>query len=63
MDDGLTLLARMITSQEEILLGRWRDLITEAGGTGGGRVKDAELRKQCRDFLSALAAALDGGAG
>ena len=62
MDEGFVILARIIASGGDALLGRWRELLVEAGGGGGGRIKDAELQKQCRDFLSALGSALEGGA-
>ena len=52
-------LARLIESQREDLLSRWRQLLA---GSGAGRIKDAELQKQCRDFLAAIGTALDGGA-
>ena len=62
MDEGLVILARIIANGGDALLGRWRELLVEAGGGGGGRIKDAELQKQCRDFLNALRSALEGGA-
>ncbi len=63
MDEGLTVLARLIASKRDDLLARWRQLLGESGGAGTGRIKDAELQKQCRDFLAAISAALDEGAG
>ena len=63
MDDGLAILARIVAANGDALLGRWRELVVEAGGTGGGRIKEAELAKQCRDFLNALGTGLEGGAG
>lgn len=61
MDQGLTILARLIETRAEVLLARWRDLLVEAGASGGGRIKDAELQKQCRDFLAAIGTALNAG--
>lgn len=58
MDEGLAMLARIIEQGSDTLLARWRVLLVEAGATGGGRIKDAELQTQCRDFLVAVAAAL-----
>ncbi len=62
MEEGLTVLARIVETKGDALLARWRELLAEAGATGGGRIKDAELQKQCRDFLAALGAGLTGGA-
>jgi rsbT co-antagonist protein RsbR len=62
MEAGLSILARIAGGDTEALLIRWRDLIVEAGGRGGGRMRDSELQTQCRDFLAALIDALQSGA-
>ena len=61
MDDGLTILARIIDTDSETLLARWRDLLGTADGVGAGRIKDADLQRQCREFLKGLSAALRSG--
>ena len=50
---GQEALASLVAERQEVILARWRELLTAAGG-GGGRIKDAELQKQCRDFLTAF---------
>ena len=62
MNEGLTILARIIERDRDALLARWRDLLVGGGGAGGGRIKEVELQKQCRDFISALHIALASGA-
>ena len=59
---GLQTLAQIVASDGAIILKRWRELLTEAGASGGGRIKDAELQKQCSDFLKAFETALSAGA-
>ncbi len=60
-DSGQDALASLVVQKQEALLARWRERL-QADGGGGGRIKDAELQKQCRDFLAALAAGLGAGA-
>ena len=62
MDEGLAFLARAIEVNSDALLAGWRSKLGEAGGAGSGRIKDAELQKQCRDFLSAVGTGLGAGA-
>ena len=50
-------LASLVQDRRTEILARWRELLMATGG-GGGRIKDAELQKQCRDFLNALAKVL-----
>ena len=54
-------LSSLVIGRQDEILARWRELLTATGG-GGGRIKDAELQKQCRDFLSRFAQGLSGGA-
>ena len=60
-NDGLRALTQIIADKQTQILARWHDLLTVAGG-GGGRIKTAEIQKQCADFLSSLRTALSGGA-
>ena len=46
-------LASLVQDRRTEILARWRELLMATGG-GGGRIKDAELQKQCRDFLDGL---------
>ena len=58
MEDGLTILARIIATKGDDLQVRWRELL---GQFSGGRIKESELQTQCRDFLGALSKALSSG--
>ena len=58
--DGDALIAAAIDGRAAVL-SRWREMLTTSGG-GGGRIKDAELQTQCRDFLAAFAQGLSSGA-
>ena len=60
-DVALAALASLFVDRQDAVLARWRDLLASTGG-GGGRIKDAELQKQCRDFLAAFASGLNAGA-
>jgi rsbT co-antagonist protein RsbR len=51
-------LAGIIASGEQDILSAWLRHLKEAGATGGGRIREAELQTQCRDFLSVLRQAL-----
>ena len=58
-DDGsLAVLTRLLKENEDAILARWRELLMASGG-GSGRLKEAELLKQCRDFLSSLVSAFE----
>lgn len=59
---ALSIFERLIQTDMDALLARWRDLIVSAGGTGGGRIKESELQRQCRDFLAALMEGVRSGA-
>lgn len=62
MENGLTMLARVIGNGKTNILTRWREVLVANGGNGDGRIKDAELNKQCSDFLTAVTDALEAGA-
>ncbi|WP_046866038.1 STAS domain-containing protein [Microvirga massiliensis] len=47
-------LAQIVASSEQNILSDWMRHLKNAGATGGGRISEAELQTQCRDFLSAL---------
>ena len=61
MEDGFAALSKIVGEREGEIVTRWRQLLVAASG-GMGRIKDAEVEKQCRDFLSAFAAGLGAGA-
>jgi rsbT co-antagonist protein RsbR len=47
-------LPEIIRKDEEAILEQWLALQKSAGSIGAGRISDADLRSQCREFLSAL---------
>jgi rsbT co-antagonist protein RsbR len=47
-------LSQLIKGHQQDLQASWVANIKQAGGDGGGRIKDAELQTQCRNFLRAL---------
>jgi rsbT co-antagonist protein RsbR len=51
----------LLAAHEQDVLAEWLRLLKEAGGTGGGRIRDAELQTQCRDFLALLRNAVASG--
>ena len=51
----------IIAAHEQDILSEWVRLLDRSGGTGGGRIRDAELRTQCREFLASLRQALASG--
>ena len=51
-------LARILEAHMSDLLASWIKLLKQAGAGGGGRIKEGELQKQCRDFLVALQSAM-----
>ena len=61
MEDGFAALSKIVGEREGEIVTHWRQLLVAASG-GMGRIKDAEVEKQCRDFLSAFAAGLGAGA-
>ena len=54
-------LPRILQDHEGELLAEWLRLLMEAGGTAGGRIKEAALQAQCREFLEALRQAVASG--
>ena len=62
MESSLGIMARIGEIDIEALLTRWRERIPAVAGKGG-RLKEAELPLQCRDFLAALLVGLRSGAG
>ncbi len=48
-------------AHEGELVAAWAAALKASGGDGGGRIRDAELQTQCRDFLAALKRAIAGG--
>ncbi|MGC9272245.1 STAS domain-containing protein [Acidiphilium sp.] len=53
-DANTSVLASMLDEHGEELLAAWVTILTATGGTGGGRIKEIELRIQCQDVLTAL---------
>ena len=47
-------LLRLLRDDSDTLLVEWLATLRAAGGTSNGRISEAELRTQCRDFLAAL---------
>ena len=64
VEAGHDALVSLVDERRDVILSRWRELLTATGGGGGGggRIKDAELQKQCRDFLAAFTRGLGTGA-
>ena len=60
MEDGFATLSKIVRERESAIVARWRQLLAEAGGSG--RIKDAEVEKQCQDFLASFVAGLSAGA-
>ena len=61
MENNAAALSEIVQAREAEIVSRWQELLASAGG-GAGRMKDAELGKQCRDFLSAFATGLSASA-
>ena len=53
----------VIGKHQQDILSEWIRLLKEAGATGGGRLKEAELQTQCQGFLAALREATGPGDG
>ena len=61
MEDGFAALSKIVGEHESAIVSRWRQLLMASTG-GAGRIKDAEVETQCRDFLAAFTAGLGAGA-
>ena len=59
---SLSIIAGIVEQNADAIISRWQQLLVESGANGGGRIKEAELRTQCRDFLAALSRGLSNGA-
>ena len=59
--DTMRTIATIVEQHVAAIVTRWQALLATNGGTGGGRIREAELQTQCRDFLLALNAALVSG--
>ncbi|MCB8874232.1 STAS domain-containing protein [Acidisoma silvae] len=51
-------LANILETNESGVLAKWLELLLTSANAGGGRIKEAELKAQCREFLTALRQAL-----
>ena len=47
-------LTKLINAHQGDLLETWLERLKELGADGGGRIKDGEIRTQCRNFLRAI---------
>ncbi len=47
-------LLRLLRDDSDAILVEWLGSLRATGGTSNGRISEAELRTQCRDFLAAL---------
>ena len=47
-------LSRLIQDHEDTILAGWLEALKAGGGDGGGRVRETELRTQCRNLLRVL---------
>jgi rsbT co-antagonist protein RsbR len=54
-------LPNLLDRHESELIGSWAQALRASGADGRGRISDAELRTQCRDFLGALKRAVASG--
>jgi rsbT co-antagonist protein RsbR len=57
----LTGLAQLVSRQESAILDEWLESLASSGTSRTGRIQQAELQTQCRNFLELLKHALDGG--
>ena len=54
-------LPEILQAHNGAILSDWLKLLKTGGGTAGGRIKEAELQTQCRDFLAAFRQAVASG--
>ena len=57
----LSQLAQLVADQQPAILSEWMDRLREAGALEGGRISEAELHTQARNFLEAVRTALPAG--
>jgi rsbT co-antagonist protein RsbR len=57
----LTGLAQLVSRQESAIFEEWLENLSNSGGSRTGRIQQAELQTQCRNFLELLKHALEGG--
>lgn len=57
----LSQLAQLVADQQSAILAEWLDRLREAGALGGGRISEAELHTQARNFLDTVRNALAAG--
>jgi rsbT co-antagonist protein RsbR len=58
MSDGTAGTHDWLEPHEAEIIVSWKKSLKEAGGHGGGRIRDAELDAQCHSFLTALRGAI-----
>lgn len=54
VNKNLSIIAGIAEQDADAIISRWQQLLVESGASAGGRIKEAELRTQCREFLGAL---------
>lgn len=59
MASKLTLLAQVVVDQESSIVTDWLRILREAGALQTGRIKEAELKTQCSNFMGSLHKALN----
>lgn len=57
----LSQLAQLVADQQSAILAEWLDRLRAAGALEGGRISEAELQTQARNFLEAVRGALSAG--
>ncbi|HEY4369530.1 MAG TPA: STAS domain-containing protein [Steroidobacteraceae bacterium] len=57
----LNVLAQLVGQQESVILSEWLDQLRNATSAQAGRIQQAELQTQCRNFLDLLRQALTAG--
>lgn len=60
---ALGMLTKVVEANEQAILTEWLDLQRKAGALQSGRIQEAELASQCREFLHLLRDALNRGNG
>jgi rsbT co-antagonist protein RsbR len=52
MSAAVSLLAKLISSNESEVLSAWMGKLRNMGGDGGGRIREEELQSQCKHVLA-----------